>query len=359
MHELYRRNDPIDNAYVVRDDTLNIRFGDGAPLAYHAEKIIIGATEYFLRDFTPRNRQRLFSLAVRNKEKLKIVPFTLVDRMMSRFRFGFNTNIFSAYLLHTSNQYYLERSRHVPSEFWSYKLRAQQYAKAVDTFHEFGISHSMPELAAVAERAQSGDYYIDGVILSREVTLRAVSAPSKPITKFISRFKESSYICLEGTHAESMYILLRGKIAVTTKGKLAATISEPGEAFGEAALFLDGRRTASLIAEEDTDVYEIKRKNLPKFFTSHRNLFVDIAVTLAKRVHDNVEKISRIDAKIEELKAVQGGGKTVDEHLEAKSTAEVEKFILELGVLQKKLNHRALDRLVAESGLMGTLAIKD
>ena len=329
MQKLFTRNTPVEGVYFLRKDSLYVQLGDGEQHEIAGENIIVGALEYYLADLSPRNEQRLFDLYVKDASNLKIVPFSTVDRMMREYQFGFNSNIFLSRLLELTNNYYSKKSRQVPKELWQYKLRAQHFAKLTNAVHEFGVMNDIPELSDLAKDKMGRDFYIDGTLLGREIILKAISTLSKPLSEYVIRYKKNSAICREGNIADAMYILLRGKVGVATYGRRAATISEPGEAFGEVALFLDGRRTATLIAEEDTDLYVVKRQDLPKFFQTHRDLFVNIAGTLAKRFHDNIENTQRFESKLKELTAKSADGKG-RRALEERVREEVTEFLGEL-----------------------------
>jgi CRP-like cAMP-binding protein len=93
-----------------------------------------------------------------------------------------------------------------------------------------------------------------------------------------------------------MYVLLEGSVYVTKPNQILATIKEPGECFGELAFFLRSKRTADLVATAGTALLKLDNSTLPDFHGSHPDMFVQIAGTLAKRIHANFETLKRHNA---------------------------------------------------------------
>jgi len=76
---------------------------------------------------------------------------------------------------------------------------------------------------------------------------------------------EGTVICQEKETADSMFIIAHGRVKVTTKDKAEKSIElaqlNPGDFFGEIALFTALPRTATCTACEETDLLEIKRSD--------------------------------------------------------------------------------------------------
>jgi CRP-like cAMP-binding protein len=113
------------------------------------------------------------------------------------------------------------------------------------------------------------------------------------------RISGGTVLCQEGDPARCMYVLLKGKIAVLQSQKVVARIQEPGEAFGEMALFLEGTRTATLVAEMDSAVFLIKEDDMPEFHRSHPEVFFNIGATLAQRLQATLKGIRSVSDREE------------------------------------------------------------
>ncbi len=351
MKRLYGKDEPAHKAYLIENDSLWVQIGR-LPLAEFAVKYaIVGALECFLGESDPESERRLFEVSVKDPKRAKVIPFPIVEQMMLQYRFGFETNVFLSRLLEYTSKCKAQQGRNIPAELDQYRHRARHYTRLVDAIVQFAAFHDLPELKLLAEKKKTREFYRDGVILTREIALRAISAPSEPLSRYVFRFKKNTSLCREGGAAESMFVLLRGRVSVSTKARKVATITTPGEAFGEAALFLDGYRTASLVAEENTDVYEIRRRDLPRFFSKNRTLFRNIAGTLSHRIQDNVENILSFDRKVEELKEVQKNRQGDRDILEERSRMEIATLSEDLIAFQEHSEIPAFDRFLAEHSL--------
>ena len=77
-------------------------------------------------------------------------------------------------------------------------------------------------------------------------------------------FEKDQIIFREGDHGEKMYILFQGEVSVLKDldwGQHELLRRKPGEIFGEMALILDVKRTATVQAIEKTECFILKRKN--------------------------------------------------------------------------------------------------
>jgi CRP/FNR family cyclic AMP-dependent transcriptional regulator len=72
-------------------------------------------------------------------------------------------------------------------------------------------------------------------------------------------FPAGSTVFTEGEHAEKMYVVLEGEIALNVKGRVVATLG-PGEVFGEMALIDSAPRVATATAMTDAKVVPVNEK---------------------------------------------------------------------------------------------------
>ena len=81
----------------------------------------------------------------------------------------------------------------------------------------------------------------------------------------VEQFKAGSVIVQEGTEGECMYIVAKGTLEILLKGQ-NLTFKKPGEFIGEVALLQKGKRTASVVAKEDTILLSLSRSDLDDVF---------------------------------------------------------------------------------------------
>ena len=81
----------------------------------------------------------------------------------------------------------------------------------------------------------------------------------------VEQFKAGSTIFQEGTEGECLYVVATGLLEVMLKGK-NLTFKGPGEFIGEVALLRNGKRTASVVAKEDSTLLSLNRTDLDEVF---------------------------------------------------------------------------------------------
>ncbi|GAB1441197.1 hypothetical protein MASR2M39_00310 [Ignavibacteriales bacterium] len=96
-------------------------------------------------------------------------------------------------------------------------------------------------------------------------------------------FKPGDVITREGAVDKELFILISGKIGVFKSDVKVAEFSEKGMVIGEMSIILEGERTASLIAEEESVVLNL---NLPmdKLIEKYPDLVKKMLVNLAERL---------------------------------------------------------------------------
>lgn len=124
----------------------------------------------------------------------------------------------------------------------------------------------------------------------------------------ILHFKTGEVVISQGDIGDALYAVIKGKVHVSVKdikdNEINICSIPPGEIFGEAAIFLATKRTATITCATDTTVMQIPRKDLVFFFKTHPHagnklLMLIILNLLNKLGHANedlvLEKQSDID----------------------------------------------------------------
>ncbi len=96
-------------------------------------------------------------------------------------------------------------------------------------------------------------------------------------------YKKGDVLTYEGNEAKEIFILESGKLGIFKKDKLITEIDTKGSIVGELAMILQNTRSASVIALEDSAVYEIKVP-LEVLAEKYPDVTVDILKSLAKRL---------------------------------------------------------------------------
>lgn len=118
------------------------------------------------------------------------------------------------------------------------------------------------------------------------------------------------FIIEDGAIDSRIYILLRGAVHISKGDKIFAKITEPGEIFGELAVVNEDRRSASVVATEETVCIAVDQKFLqdiqpreehPAFYAA---LYEFIARTTAARLQSTSTRLAELEMELKVLKGI-------------------------------------------------------
>ena len=306
MTKLYSRNDDSNSAFLVTKGELAVEFSDKNKATFPADNIIVGTIEYFLESVSKEKIPRIFSLSLSADGEATQISLETVEEMMGQFKFGSNTNIFLARLIEYATNNLIKKSKTPLGFLRRYQRRAGSYARTVDLIFDMGIRRNIPEVINLAKEKKKLEVYKDGSLNPHFQSIEAIRSPGKDRSEYVKFFKKNTLICHEGATGRELYILLNGSVNVTCDNLYVASISTPGEAFGEMSLFLNYKRTASLVANEDSNLYVIPYAKIAQFAkTKCPDLFFKIAQKLSLRLVDTLQRMIRIDNLINKSNIVK------------------------------------------------------
>ena len=116
-----------------------------------------------------------------------------------------------------------------------------------------------------------------------EVEMRAVLEFAK-----LRRAAAEERIFAKGDPGDSLYVILRGRVAVQTESQdaklMLLNILDTGAVFGEIAMLDGGERTATIVAQEPTELLRIDRKDFLPFLAQRGELCIRLMGVLCERV---------------------------------------------------------------------------
>lgn len=196
-----------------------------------------------------------------------------------------------AQLLEQSNKTLRDLHRALPQEWDSCQRKTKLFFELTNDLSvlskELGIGHL---ISLARDYTQTDTYHVGK--LAEPVRLVSSISATRAIETGTIRFGSEQVFCHNGHDADSMYFLLEGKILVSSSEHTIASIDTPGECFGELAFFLDGTRTADLIATAQSAILRVTKESLPAFLDDHPQMLVQVGKTLAKRLEQNTQKIA-------------------------------------------------------------------
>ncbi len=106
-------------------------------------------------------------------------------------------------------------------------------------------------------------------------------------------------LCHEGDVSDELYILLKGQLNVVLRGGVVVAYITSLGSVGEMGVFTDTRRSATVIATEDSTVIRIRKRELFEMFSQDCPLSNRVLLNV---IHDLVRKLNEDNELIEELR---------------------------------------------------------
>jgi len=139
--------------------------------------------------------------------------------------------------------------------------------------------------------ARERDVSVDEALLRRNrlfAILDAAEMAEILASARICRVNTDDRIFAKGDPGDSMYAILRGRVAVITESEEAKVmllnILDAGALFGEIAMLDGGERTATVVAQEPTDLLRVDRSVFMPFLESRPGLCIRLMQVLCERV---------------------------------------------------------------------------
>lgn len=105
----------------------------------------------------------------------------------------------------------------------------------------------------------------------------------------VTRFAEGDVLFHEGEPAENLYIIRRGRVAITKEEDgVSVSFAErsPGSIVGECSLLRSGVRSATAVAPEPCECYTLSRSTFLRLASDHPKLAMWIVGLLAERIRE-------------------------------------------------------------------------
>lgn len=114
----------------------------------------------------------------------------------------------------------------------------------------------------------------------------------------VKRFRKDHLILLEDEEGDTLFIIIKGKVKVTSISGLGKevilSILSDGDFFGDMSL-LDGKpRSASVIALDDSDIRLIRRSDFLKLLEKHPRIPLKLLEELTSRLRKADERIESL-----------------------------------------------------------------
>ncbi|MGJ5204120.1 cyclic nucleotide-binding domain-containing protein [Bradyrhizobium sp. HKCCYLR20261] len=124
------------------------------------------------------------------------------------------------------------------------------------------------------------------------------------------RFEAGATVVAEGEPGRSMFVVHSGTLEVSerlpTGGVIHMSNLEPGDFFGEMTLLEMQNRSATVIAETSTVLYELMARELYAFYKADIQAYVIVMQNINREL---CRRLRRADARIKILEMREGGAR--------------------------------------------------
>jgi len=124
------------------------------------------------------------------------------------------------------------------------------------------------------------------------------------------RFEIGATVVAEGEPGRSMFIVHSGKLEVTRHGDaerlIHMAVLEPGDFFGEMTLIEMQNRSATVVAQSETVLYELTARQLYTYYKADVHAYVIVMQNINREL---CRRLRRADNRIAEIDALRCHGR--------------------------------------------------
>ena len=121
-------------------------------------------------------------------------------------------------------------------------------------------------------------------------------------------FDAGATVVAEGEQGRSLFIVHSGRLAVSqhpdSERVISVTVLEPGDFFGEMTLIEMQNRSATVVAESPTVLYELTARQLYTYYKSDIHAYVLVMQNINREL---CRRLRRADKRIAELQTSHAG----------------------------------------------------
>lgn len=334
--KLYTINSEPDSAYFLSDGVVYYYASNIDKYAIKGQNLIVGATELIMTHILSQKIPRMESAIALKDSNVKKISSEKFLASMSSFSFIINASIVLAKQVLLTNKIINKSIETLEGQEKLLREYSIKYYKAVSGLSVEFEKRKLPWINDILKKHITTLNFKRGEAFRKSQESVTVESTSKLSDRMIE-FPRGSVICEENTTGEEMYILQSGSIDVEIGGNKVATIDKQGTMFGEMALLLNEKRTATLRSKNNAVITVIKKSELKEASEKQDDLLKNIAISLAQRHYYNLVKIGAVNKSLIE--------QTLDnESGDDKKTGQVEKLKIDLSRLKNELSDAAFKK---------------
>jgi len=189
----------------------------------------------------------------------------------------------------------------------AYLIAAETYKKGGDFLKAIGVYKMILNFAPGLKEIEAK---IAELCSGKDKEMKDSSLPEIPLLSELNErelvevvnslkhltFSMGEIICRDGDEGTSIYVITAGAVKIFIEGvageKIEIAQLKEGDFFGEAGFFTDGKRRASVMAIDDTELLEMRKEDVEKISQDHPHVREVLAEFYKKRVLDKILAVS-------------------------------------------------------------------
>lgn len=328
--KLYSVDSDPDCAYFLSSGVVYYYASNVDKYAIKGQNLIVGSTELIMNNLLAQKTGRIETAVALKDSDIKRIPAEKFLSSMNSFSFLVNSSIVLAKQVLLTNKIINKNMDILDGQDKQLKELSVRYYKAVSLLSSEYNKRKMPWINDILKKHLGSLNFKRGEAFFKSQDSITVEATSQLSDRMIE-YPRGSVICEENTTGEEMYILQTGSIDVEIGGNRVATIDRAGTVFGEMAILLNEKRTATLRAKNNAVLTVIRKSELKDAYEKQNDILKNITLSLAQRHYYNLIKISAVNKSLID--------QTLDsEDGEDKKAGQVEKLKIDLGKLRNELS---------------------
>jgi len=312
--KLYSSNSEPDSAFFLNEGSVFMYASNNDKYSIKGQNLIIGSTELIMKHILGENTLRLETAVTTANSTIKRIPHDKFISSINSFSFLINTSIVLAKQVLLTNKIINKNMDALDGSDRLLKDLSIKYYKGVADLSKEFDKRKLPWINEILKKHITSLNYKRGEAFCKSQESLTVESSNMLSDKMIE-YPRGSAICEENSAGEELYILQAGSIDVEIGGNRVATIDKKGTVFGEMALLLNEKRTATLRAKNNTVVTKIMKSELKEICEKDNDLLKNVAFSLAQKHYFNIIKISAVNKSLIEhaLDAEPGEDKKVNQ----------------------------------------------
>jgi len=306
MKKAYEVMDIADKVFIMHDGKLIFEISPDDKYYLEGKEIIFGAEEPLIAYKTNRDEYFRFQSAyVENGSSFDVIPLKNLYKLILIYNIGYSVTKNIAKYLQITNKIYINKEKKLSGAEMASKEYAIIYYDIVNNLKKTYQKLRISWLKQVIDRFINSLVYKKGLAFRSGISKSAFKVQNDKLHEFKFNLKAGSILCEESGEGHEMFILNRGNLEVYIGGKKVADINKSGTVIGEMALLLGEKRTATIKTITSCDITIVKPENLKEFATDNKDLFLNMAANLSRRLEHNCSLIRETNDLLLENKSLK------------------------------------------------------